>query len=82
MQDSAAGAPATTPKGLFSRLNRTRERLASGLKNLLGAHPTVDDEWFEELKDQLLSADLGVAATETLSDGLRHAARRERLGRG
>lgn len=79
MQESDAGSPAKTRKGLFSRLSKTRERLASGLRSLVGAHPTVDDAWFEELQDQLLGADLGVAATEALADGLRHAARRDRL---
>lgn len=58
-------------------LTRTRSRFASGLKALF-TRRGIDDELLEELEDQLLTADVGVAATERIIDTLRREARRAR----
>ena len=76
-QESTVEAPALDPAllvtqdkpkraGLFSRLvqglKRTRENLGAGFVALFRGKQ-LDDELFEELETQLLSADLGVATT-------------------
>ena len=59
--------------GLFSRLvqglKRTRENLGTGFVALFRGKQ-LDEELFEELETQLLSADLGVATTTRIMDKL------------
>ncbi len=58
------------PKGLFAslrqRLSKTRENLSSGLADLLLGKKQIDDDLLEQLEDQLLMADVGVAATQKI----------------
>ena len=65
-------------RGFFSRLkgrlNRGREWLSGGVASALGR--TVDEDTLTELEDELLLADVGVEATETLVADLRARARR------
>lgn len=66
-----------------------RERLKRGLAltgarlkeatGLLRLRPKIDESLYEELESQLLSADIGVAATDHLMQALRSAARAKRL---
>ncbi len=82
MNDSNSSGEAKSTGGLFSRLSRTRERLSSGLKNLLGSAPKLDDALFDEIEEQLLLADLGVAASTEIVDTLRAEARSQRVASG
>jgi len=76
------GSPAVKMKtgnaknGLFSRLRKTRDALSGGLAALMGSGQGVfDDAVFEALEDQLIMADLGVAASgEAVAALRRHAA--------
>ncbi len=68
--------------GLFSRLTKSRERLSSGLKNLLGGAPKLDDALFDEIEEQLILADLGVAASTEIVETLRAEARSQRIATG
>lgn len=68
--------------GLFSRLSKTRERLSSGLKNLLGGAPKLDDALFDQIEEQLILADLGVNASTEIVDTLRTEARDQRIASG
>ncbi|MFM5463614.1 signal recognition particle-docking protein FtsY [Aeromonas simiae] len=68
-------------EGLFARLKRslvrTRENIGSGFFGLFRGKK-IDDELFEELETQLLSADLGVETTTRIIDGLtQHASRKQ-----
>jgi len=59
-------------------LSRTKGNIGSGFKNLFrGKH--IDDELFEELEEQLLIADLGVATTTRIIDNLTQQASRKQL---
>jgi fused signal recognition particle receptor len=73
---------AATGSGLQSFLRKdlelTRERWKGAL-GLLRARPRIDESLYEELESQLLSADVGVAATQSLIDSLRKAQRDKRL---
>ena len=76
VDDSVAGAG-----GWFARLKegltKTRRQLGGQLAGLFGAGRKLDEAFYEELETVLLSADVGVAATEFLIDRLRLRARRE-----
>lgn len=68
--------PARKP-GLFSRLRaglkRTGSQFSDGLGDLLLGKKAIDDELLEELETQLLMADVGIDATQSL---IRHLTRR------
>lgn len=66
---------------LKAGLARTRAALGGGLSAMLGRRK-VDEALFEELEAALLTADCGVEATQTLIEGLRARARRDRLEDG
>jgi len=63
-------------------LSRTRDSLASSIKNVLGSGE-IDESSLEDLEADLLAADLGPTLTEELLDAVRDSARgAEREGRG
>ncbi|MCX4814154.1 signal recognition particle-docking protein FtsY [Streptomyces sp. NBC_01239] len=55
---------------LRSRLSRSQNALGKGLLTLLSREHLDEDTW-EEIEDILLTADVGVAPTQELVDGLR-----------
>lgn len=55
---------------LRARLSRSQNALGKGLLTLLSREHLDDDTW-EEIEDILLTADVGVAPTQELVDGLR-----------
>ncbi len=63
---------------LKSGLAKTREKLTVQVSGLFGTGRKLDEAFYEELETVLLSADVGVTATEHLISGLRARARRER----
>ena len=63
---------------LRAGLTKTRQQLGTRLTGLFGAGRKLDEAFYEELETVLLTADVGVAATETLIEQLRKLARRER----
>ncbi|OIN04780.1 signal recognition particle-docking protein FtsY [Oceanisphaera psychrotolerans] len=72
-------------KGLFARLKqgllKTRQNLGSGFFGLFSGKK-IDDELFEELETQLLTADLGVETTLSIIDNLTRQASRRQLKDG
>jgi fused signal recognition particle receptor len=81
-QPSAEGAPAEAPGGWLGRLRqgltKTRRQLGGKLAGVFGAGRKIDEALYEELETVLLTADVGVPATERLITELRAIARRER----
>ncbi len=73
----------TTKKGLFSRLkqglSRTRENFTEGLGNLLLGKKVIDDDLLEEIETLLLTADVGVEATQALMNDLNQRLERKQL---
>ena len=69
--------------GLFARLkqglSRTRENLTVGLANLLLGKKAIDDDLLEEIETLLLTADVGVEATEELVSDLTQRVKRKQL---
>jgi fused signal recognition particle receptor len=82
----APAVPAKTPEqrtGWGARLKqglaRTRAQFGQRLSDLFGSHAKIDEELYEELETILLSADVGVDATNYLLDDLRKRVKQERL---
>lgn len=75
---------ATTKESLFGRLkkrlSRTSSKLTEGFASLILGKKAIDDDLLEELETQLLSADLGVEATQTIITDLTQRAARKQLG--
>jgi len=70
--------------GLFGRLkrslNRTSSKLTEGFASLVLGKKVIDDDLLEELETQLLTADLGVDATQTIINDLTQRIARKQLG--
>ena len=67
--DSADGSSKTG--GLFSRLTKTRQGLAGGIKALFTGGVKIDENILDEIQDQLIMSDLGVNASQKVIDELR-----------
>ena len=61
-------------------LSKTRDALGGRLVALFTPGRALDEAFYEDLETALISADVGVAATQHLLETLRARARRERLG--
>ncbi|MFP5408485.1 MAG: signal recognition particle-docking protein FtsY [Gammaproteobacteria bacterium] len=64
---------------LKAGLAKTRDRLGGQLSGLFGVGRKIDAALFEELETILITADIGVDATQTLLDTLQKKVRRENL---
>ena len=66
--------------GLFTKLKeglqKTHEKIASGLRAVLTVGRKLDEELLEEIEEQLYVADIGPAAVLRLCEGLREAYRK------
>ncbi len=62
-------------KGFFSRLfaglTKSRKNIASGLGAIFRGFSKIDDDFYDELEEMLIMADIGVKATEAIMDGLK-----------
>jgi fused signal recognition particle receptor len=64
---------------LKAGLQRTREVLNTDVTELFARHPQIDEALYEQLETLLISADVGVAATEHIVELLRARAKKDRL---
>ena len=64
---------------LKNGLKRTREILNTDITELFERHPQIDEALYEELETLLITADVGVAATEHVVEALRARAKKDRL---
>lgn len=64
---------------LKSGLARTRDKLGGQIASLVGAGRKIDESLYEDLETILLSADVGVEATESLLESLRKTVVRKHL---
>lgn len=73
-------------KGLFGRLRdrlqRTRSNLAEGLAGLVQGRKRIDDDLLEEIETVLLTADIGVEATQAIIEDLTERVARKQLTDG
>ena len=75
--------PPQDKRGLFSRLiqglTRTRSGLTSGLADLTLGKKSIDDELLEDIETLLLTADIGVEATQRIITDLTNRVSRKEL---
>ncbi|MGD8569849.1 MAG: signal recognition particle-docking protein FtsY [Gammaproteobacteria bacterium] len=83
---SAEPSPEQQPPkkaGLFARLakglKRTRSGFTEGVTSLVMGKKAIDDEVLEEIEALLLSADVGIEATESIIDDLTARLKRKQL---
>jgi fused signal recognition particle receptor len=81
--DAPKPANVEKPDGWLTRLKsglaRSRAKLTGQLSGLFGRHPKIDAALYEELRDILLSADVGVGATERILEDLKARVKRDKL---
>ncbi|MBQ6660115.1 MAG: signal recognition particle-docking protein FtsY [Lachnospiraceae bacterium] len=79
-EESAEKAP--KKKGFFARLfagmSKTRSSLASGLRSLFRGSK-IDEDFYEELEEILIMADIGVSTTGAILDGLREKVKEQHI---
>jgi len=75
--------PAESDGGFWTRMkqgmSKTSKNLGKGLADLLVGAKEIDDEIFEEIETQLLVADVGVEATDTIIGNLTDRVGRQEL---
>lgn len=62
-------------KGFFGRLvsglSKTRDNIISGIDSIFSGFSNIDDEFYEELEELLIMADLGIHTTTSVIEDLR-----------
>jgi fused signal recognition particle receptor len=80
---SESEAPTQARPGWMQRLkaglSKTRQVLNTPVGELFRRHAKIDEALFEELEEILLTADVGVEATDYLLDALRKRVKRDKL---
>lgn len=70
-------------KGLFGRLaaglTKTRDSIKSGFERVFGGFSSIDDDFYEELEEVLIMADIGVNATSEILDNLKERVKEEKI---
>ncbi len=83
LQEKAQNQSQDQSEGFFSRLkqglSRTRHGLTDGLANVVLGAKTIDDDLMEQIEDILITADLGMDATNRISQNLLKQVSRKEL---
>lgn len=66
-------------KRLASGLSKTRKNISSGINSLFSMYPVIDDDFYEELEETLVMADIGVKATSDIISELRTKVREMKI---
>ncbi len=70
-------------KGFFSKLksglSKTRNSLASGLDNIFSGFSEIDDDFYEELEEQLIMADIGMENSMRIIEELQEKVKAEKI---
>ena len=70
-------------EGIFGRLKasltKTRSSISDNLDRVFTGSTEIDEDFYEELEEQLIMADIGVAATSRIMDHLREQAAGEKI---
>ena len=72
-------------EGIFGRLKasltKTRSSISDNLDRVFTGSTEIDEDFYEDLEEQLIMADIGVAATSRIMDHLREQAAGEKITR-
>ena len=70
--------------GLFDKIRngmrKTREKLSGNMDQLVEAYVELDDDFYEDLTDILIMADVGVATSTLAVDRLKEKCKKEKIG--
>lgn len=70
-------------KGFFSKLinglAKTRDSFVSGIDSIFSGFSEIDEDFYEELEEVLIMADIGVATTENIIDALRQKVKEQKI---
>lgn len=70
-------------KGFFSRLKdgltKTRDSFVAGIDNIFSGFSEIDDDFYEELEEVLIMADIGVRTTEHIIEDLQQKVREQKI---
>ena len=64
---------------LISGLTKTRDNLKSGIDSIFSGFSVIDEDFYEELEEVLIMADIGVATTEKIIDDLREKVKEQKI---
>ena len=78
-KNSSASADAKSDSGWIARLKSGLARTGSQLTDLFGRGGKIDEDLYEELETILITADVGMTATNALLADLRHLVRERKL---
>lgn len=70
-------------KGFFGKLiqglTKTRDNFVSGIDSLFSGFSEIDDDFYEELEEILIMADIGVETTEKIIENLRQKVKEQKI---
>jgi len=70
-------------KGFFGRLvsglTKTRNNIVSGIDSIFSGFSSIDDEFYEELEEILIMADLGINTTTAVIEDLQRKVKEQRI---
>ncbi len=70
-------------KGFFGKLinglAKTRENLAAGIDSIFKGFSEIDEDFYEELEEALIMADIGVDTTEKIMENLRQKVKEQKI---
>ena len=64
---------------LLSGLTKTRDSLKSGIDSIFSGFSEIDEDFYEELEEVLIMADIGVNTTEKIIDNLREKVKEQKI---
>ena len=71
-------------KGFFARLkeglSKTRSNITSRVDEIIKYYREIDDEFFEELEEALIMADVGIQTTQEIIEYIRKKVKEEKIG--
>lgn len=64
---------------LVSGLTKTRNSISSGFSSIFGSYSVIDEDFYEELEEVLIIADIGIKTTTDIIEALRVKVREQRI---
>jgi fused signal recognition particle receptor len=75
--------PVEEKKGFFARLfeglTKTRNSILGGLDGIFSAFSSIDDDFYDELEEVMITSDMGVRTTDTILEKLRGRVKDEHI---
>lgn len=72
-----------TKKGFFSKLvaglSKTRNNIVAGIESIFNGFSNIDDEFYEELEEILIMADLGINTTGAIIEDLKRKVKENKI---